>query len=342
MHHRVTQACAGAGAICVLLAGCTGTRSYVPPAGAAPNSVLAAGPAAIEFKGTVFVSDTEASAVWACPTNDLRRGFAPPCSQLEGVSRPVQMAVDRSGTLYVANAQVGLSGAGKVTIYARGKRTPSRTLRAGLDSATGVAVDSVGNVYVSNKYAGSIVEFAPGKLAPAATFTANLVGPDGLAVDRKDDVFVADGSANDVLEIVHGATTPHSLHLEQLARPIGIAVDGRGNLYVSNLVGDKSRINVYAPNSTKPARSFIVYGPVFNGATIGEPVMLSIAPGDVLLASGYLAVAYIPGGGWFGGDSVVAAYAPGRSSALWSFFPGASTSSASFTPDDAVFQPEAE
>ncbi len=324
--------------MCALLTACTTTSPYVPtetPGNAFSASAVATTPA--KLKGILFISDTDAGNVWLWRTDDLRLGVKQPFDKLQGISYPVQMAVDASGTLYVANAQTGITGAGAVTIYPRGKRTPSRTLSAGLNTATGVAVDSAGSVYVSDKYAGSIVKFLKGQTTPAMTFSENLVGPDGLAVDRADNLFIADSSANDVLELEHGTKIARSLHLKELSRPLGIAVDSKGNIYVSNLLGQHSRINVYSPGATRPIRSFLEYGPVLLGATVGQPMMLSVAPGDILLASAYLSLGYSNGSGWIGADGVLAAYAAGQSQAMWSLYPGVD-----LTTDDAVFQPEGQ
>lgn len=318
-----------------LLTACGGAGSGVaPPAGAAAAARIDGGNAG-RYDGVVFVSDEDSNAVWICSANggDIRRGFLPPTSQLNGVSDPAQMAVDGQGTLYVANAQINASGAGAIAEYPRGATSPARTLTTGLNTTTGVAVDSTGTVYASNKYWGSIVVFAKGKSAPSKTIKKNLSGPDGLTVDKAGDLFIADSSANDVLELKRGSSTPQSLHLEGLSRPVGIAVDRHGNLYVSNYLGASSNVGVYAQGSTTPSRTIVVPGPPYNSeSTIAESMMVSVSkPGDVLIASAPLSLALIGGEEWFGYAPAIVGYAAGTTQPAWSVF--------NVTGDDAVFQP---
>jgi hypothetical protein len=318
-----------------LLTACGGAGSPVaPPAGVSAATIH--GGATNRYDGVVFVSDEDDNTVWISPANegDIRRGFLPPTGQLNGVSDPAQMAVDAQGTLYVANAQTDASGAGEIAEYPRGTTLPSRTLTAGLNTTTGVAVDSTGTVYASNKYWGSVVVFPKGKSAPSETIKKNLSGPDGLAVDKAGDLFIADSSANDVLELMHGSKTPQSLHLQGLGRPVGVALDRRGNLFVSNYLGASSNVTVYARGSTSPSRTIVVPGPLYNSSesTIAEPMMLSVSnPGDVLIASAPLSLALIGGQEWFGYESAIVGYLSGQAKPAWSVY--------NLLGDDSVFQP---
>jgi sugar lactone lactonase YvrE len=324
----------GIGALALLTA-CAGFGSHVAPPGAGVEGPsTAALPGGGRYAGNVFISDLDNNTVWIARANfnDIRRGFLYPTGQLQGVSSPVQIAVDTQGTIYVANAQVDASGAGDITEYPRGATSPARTLKVGLNTSTGVAVDSTGTVYASNKYLGSIVVFAKGKTVPKKTITTNLVGPDGLAVDKGDNLFIADSSANDVLELAHNATMPRSLHLKGLARPIGVAVDSRGTLFVSNLLGASSTVTVYAPGSTAPKHTIVVPGPPDSAQnTIGEPTMLSVTrPGDILMASAPISLVLIGGKEWFGYGPAIVGFAAGQTQPAWSEY--------NITGSDAVFQ----
>ncbi len=321
------------GALAFLTACGGGGSPAVPPGNGMSWTADAAAHA--KYAGNVFVSDPDNDTVWVCPAtgNDIRRGFGSPTQQLQGVSDPVQIAVDAQGTIYVANAQVNEAGAGSVTEYPRGATSPSRTLTSGLNTSTGVAVDSTGNVYVSNKYLASIVVFGKGKNTPKETIKSNLRGPDGLAVDAADDLFIADSTADDVLELVHGSTTPQSLHLKSLSRPLGVAIDARGDLYVSNLLAQSSNVTIYAPGMKTPKATIIVPGPVYGSeSTIAEPMMLSITrPGNLLLASAPISLALVDGKEWFGYEPAVVGFASGQTQPLWSNYNN--------TANDAVFQP---
>jgi sugar lactone lactonase YvrE len=265
---------------------------------------------------------------------DILHGYLPSSNQLQGVSDPSQLAIDAQGTLYVANAQTDASGAGSIAIYPRGVTSPARTLTTGLNTTEGVAVDSAGTVYASNKYLASIVIYPKDQSVPRATIRKNLVGPDGLAVDKAGNLYIADSSAEDVLKLTPKSKVPQSLHLKKLLRPYGVALDSKGNLYVSNMMGALSTVAEYAPGSTAPKAQFVVPGPKFGTeSTIGEPAMLSMAqPGDVLIAGVPLSLALIGGQEWFGYQPAVVGFAAGQTQPLWGQY--------DTTGYDAVFQPE--
>jgi hypothetical protein len=314
------------------LAGCGTAGSHLVPGSTGESIGESVTRADFTRSGNIFLSDS--NAVQICPTLDiLREPFAcpPGAGSLQDVSLPVQIAVDQKGTVYVANAQTDSSGDGAVTIYRRGETSPSRVLTAGLNTTTGVAVDSAGTVYASNKFLASVVVFPKGRTVPSATITGGLVGPDGLAVDGKDDLFIADSSANEVFEVPSGSRTPQSLQLQDLDRPVGVAVDSQGNLFVSNLFGRSSNVAVYPPGSAKPSATFIVPGPVTSGSkTVGQPVMLSITTGGVLIATAF----YYTGPWPIFGFGNVDGFRPGRSKPAW-----VTSGTAMDSPYGAAFQP---
>jgi serine/threonine-protein kinase len=326
-------------AAAISIAGCSGASTPLgaPASYDQRSSFVTGAKSTTEYDGKVFVSDLVNDAVWICPANfyDIRNGFTFPTGKLSGVSNPVQIAIDRDGTVYVANSQTDATGAGSITIYPRGHKAPARTLTAGLNTSMGVAVDSSGTVYVSNKLLASIEIFPKGKSAPSATITANLKGPDGLAVDRAGDLFIADSSANDVLELAHGTKTPKSFGLIGLSRPTGVAVDTHGNLYVANLAGGSSSVAVYAPHAKKPSRAFAVFGPY---RLIVEPLMLSITSSDILIVSGFSTLGKLKGM-WSQEGAVAAGYAPGQSRPTWLEYNQEFNYEEFITYDDAVFQP---
>ncbi|HEX4012328.1 MAG TPA: hypothetical protein VHX17_00405 [Candidatus Cybelea sp.] len=327
----------GALSAIALLTACSGIGSHaasVVPATVAGYQAAAKGHA--KDNGQVFVSDLDNATVWICPANskNIALGYLMPSGQLNGVSNPSQIAVGGNGTVYVANAQVDASGAGSIGVYPRGATSPAQTLRTGLNTTTGVAVDSHGNVYASNKYLASIVVFPKGKSSPSETITANLTGPDGLAVDAHDNLYIADSSANDVLELTKGSKTPRSLNLTNIARPVGVAIDGEGDLFVSNMLGAKSTVTMYAPGSTAPKATIVVPGPPYGSeSTIAEPAMLSVSkPGDILMVSAPITLALVSAQEYFGYAPAVVGYVAGQTRPAWSQY--------MTTGYDAVFAPE--
>ena len=141
-----------------------------------------------------------------------------------GFADPSAVAKDAQGNIYVANEYGGTTGNGSIAIYppgSTGQMLPTATISGvdtGLTGPVGIALDSTGNIYVTNYFGGpalngSITEYAPGDrgdVTPIATITST-----GYAV-----------------------STPH-----------GIALDSAGDIYVANFTGNNGSISVFAPGS---------------------------------------------------------------------------------------------
>jgi sugar lactone lactonase YvrE len=209
-------------------------------------------------------------------------------TQLEGPG----IAVDSGGRIYVSNLRGGTDQLGSITVYppgSTGDAVPSATITSnltGLNGASGLALDSVGNIYVAN---GSDVTGEKGSIAiyPAGSYAAGplvamidgantrLDNPFAIALDPKRDIFVLNsnktvtvyptGSVGNVIpnariDVGNGA---HN-------RPTGIAVDHRHNLFVANYPGVKcSRRSCF---QTSPG-NVAVYHANSDGAAIPDAVI---------------------------------------------------------------------
>ncbi len=124
----------------------------------------------------------------------------------------------------------------------------------------GIAVDSSGDVYVSDWARNTIDEITPrgvsivagipeqyGPPTPGPATESTLDYPIGVAVSQAGDLYIVD-SGNCVVEKVTGGTlsvvagkvrqcgtpTPGPATSSMLASPIGVAVDSQGNLYIAD------------------------------------------------------------------------------------------------------------
>ena len=149
--------------------------------------------------------------------------------------------------------------------YANGPRVlfiaASRTLAGGFRDNQGVAVDTSGDVFVSNFVNGTVDEIVAVNGSIPVNPTVNTVatgfnGPEGLAVDASGDIFVANANAGTVQEIVAvGGSIPASPTINTVATglngPGGLARDALGDIFVAN--NDGTVYEIVAAGGSIPA-----------------------------------------------------------------------------------------
>jgi|HubBroStandDraft_5_1064220.scaffolds.fasta_scaffold52304_2 6-phosphogluconolactonase (cycloisomerase 2 family) len=154
--------------------------------------------------------------------------------------------------LYVANRGTFQGAHATVTVYpasARGRAVPMAIIsgsNTGLNVPWGVALDSSGNVYVTNSSGNSVTEYAAGangNVSPLATISGSNTQfnmPGGIALDAGNNIYVSNYSSQTVEVFVAGANgnaSPVQLisgSNTNLSEPLGIAVDGAENIYVAS------------------------------------------------------------------------------------------------------------
>ncbi len=196
---------------------------------------------------------------------------------------PSGVAVDAAGNLYIAdffnNRVRKVSTSGTITTVAgngsfgySGDGGPA--INAGLAFSYGVAVDTVGNLYIADSSnnrvrkvstSGTITTVAgngsfgySGDGGPATN--SRLSSPTGVAVDAAGNLYIADTSnhrvrkvsASGTITTVAGSGTTGSFDNgysgdggpatdAQLAYPSGVAVDAAGNLYIADSINNRVR-----------------------------------------------------------------------------------------------------
>jgi streptogramin lyase len=182
--------------------------------------------------------------------------------------RPLGVAVDGAGTVYVAdtgnNTIRKITSAGVVTtlagtagVYGSADGTGAA---ASFDLPTGLAVDGAGNIYVVDSMNATIRVVTSagvvGTMAGAAGVTGSADGtgaaasfsdPFGVAVDSAGNVYVADADNSTIREITPAGvvmTLAGTAGVKggadgtgaaaSFERPEGVAVDSAGNVYVAD------------------------------------------------------------------------------------------------------------
>jgi hypothetical protein len=135
---------------------------------------------------------------------------APVGQIIDGISGPVGLAIDRQGTLYVANY-----GSQSVQEYKQGETSPFLTVRKGLRTPELVAVSEQGELAVANlplRSRSSIAFFDAGQRTPSRVVRCFIKGayPAGVTYTRSGDLYVAlqlNQQASRIIRIPHGTTT---------------------------------------------------------------------------------------------------------------------------------------
>ncbi|HEY6159083.1 MAG TPA: hypothetical protein VIV88_16670 [Gemmatimonadales bacterium] len=162
------------------------------------------------------------------------------------LSNAAGIARDGAGTLYVTNAPLDPRSGGSITVYApsaSGDAGPTRTIAGdstGLDHPGGIALDTAGNVYVSNTYTVTVYAAgASGNVTPTRTIQSSWeVG--GVALDPAGNLYVSSRSGITVYAAAGGNATPIRTIAGSntgLDCPAGMGLDGAGELYVANPCG---------------------------------------------------------------------------------------------------------
>lgn len=195
---------------------------------------------AVDTNGNVYVAD---SYNFQVVKETLAAGIYTPSVIASGLaSTPFNVAVDALGNVYVAGGNSGTSNA--PFVY---KLTPSGsayTKSAVADASSGMqtpwelAVDSNGNVYVTDSQGSAVYKETPsGGSYVQSTVATGLNFPTGVAVDSNGNVYVANANSDQILfesPASAGGYTQTVYATGSLSFPYELAADSKGNLYIAN------------------------------------------------------------------------------------------------------------
>ena len=223
------------------------------------------------------------------------------------------LAVDGQDNIYIgqfarvsevlASTQTISTVAGNGTVGYLGDAGPATS--AQIAAAAGVAVDSIGNLYIADENngrirkvdaTGAITTFAGGGTSAAdgvAATSAALNLPAGVAVDSAGNVYIAEYGGNRVRVVSSSDGTIHTLAGNglqgfagdggaatnaSLNGPTDVKVDAQGNVYIADSLNSAIRKLTSAAVSPTPFISSISNA----GSLTGGPV----APGERVLLTG--------------------------------------------------------
>jgi len=185
---------------------------------------------------SLYVANQTNNTVTAYPYGSTQ----PSLTYSQDLDRPLFPVVDRSGDLYVSNAN-----GGTVVEYLAGSTSAYRVLQTPGVEADGMAFDHQGNLYVAYRMcpsgSGSIEKFAPSS-SQGHVIGMTLSDPQGVAVDYHGNIVVDEtGTANSRLSQIDvfppgSKTASVQVQMPQANLPIELVIDcDERYLYVAAL-----------------------------------------------------------------------------------------------------------
>jgi streptogramin lyase len=202
---------------------------------------------------------------------------------------PTGVAIDSAGNLYIAdegrNQIYEVTPSGTLSIIAgtggSGPPTPGPATNSEFYSPSSVAVDSTGNVYISDQGNNLIEKVTPsgtlsiivgtpgssGPPTPGPAVSSSLDNPLGVAIDSAGNLYIAD-QVNNVIEQVTpsgtlsiiagsgrlGPAAPGPATSSPLRYPDAVAVDSRGSFYIADQSNSQiEKVTPSTPVTTTPA-----------------------------------------------------------------------------------------
>jgi uncharacterized repeat protein (TIGR02543 family) len=222
---------------------------------------------------------------------------------------PSGVAVDSVGNIYVAdkaNSRIRKIDTSGVISTVAGNGTASfsgdggAATSASLNNPYAVAVDSSGNIYISDQgnqrirkvnTSGVISTVAGNGTAGVsgdggAATSAELYTPGGIAVDSSGNIYIVDSRR---IRKVDTSGVISTVVISNLSSPIGVAVDSSGNLYIADWgwnyikkVNTSGVVSTVAGNGTSVSSGDWGYA---TSAGLNEPVAVAVdAAGNIYIA----------------------------------------------------------
>jgi sugar lactone lactonase YvrE len=250
-----------------------GSTGFLGDGGSAASASLA-NPIGVTFDaaGNLYIADQNNARVRKVTPEGVMstvagngvRGFTGDGVQATstGLSFVVATAVDTGGNLYIADLadhRIRKVAPNGIISTVAGNGTPGfsgdggQATLAMINSPGGIAIDSAGNLYISDTGNNRIRKVTPAGVISTVATTGN--SPAGMAFDGNGNLFIAFSGTHNVRKLTPGGTLSNVAGtilsagfsgdgglatLARLSKPLAVAVDASGNLFIAD--SDNNRI----------------------------------------------------------------------------------------------------
>ena len=149
---------------------------------------------AFDKDGNLFVANSQNASIERFTPDGIGTLFA---DASDGVAHPADLLFDAAGSLFVTNAYGGPTRTGSVE-----KFTPDGIATVFADSvfntAYGLAIDSAGNIYVSNLLGNNVLKFSADGTNLGVFVSTPLHAPHGMFFDSSGNLYVANNATNTI------------------------------------------------------------------------------------------------------------------------------------------------
>ncbi len=184
---------------------------------------------AVDANGNVYIADSMVGILKETLTSS---GYTQ--STVSTNSGPVGVAVDPNGVLYFVNGTSVIKAVPNGGQYTQTTLLSSLTPGNSVISTQGIAVDSSGNVYVTDTGYQRVIKFSPANGSYTQSTVASGFGfPWGVAVDFAGNVYVGDEGGGIYKESLSNGVYSQTLMNGSIVVAYGVAVDGSENVYAA-------------------------------------------------------------------------------------------------------------
>lgn len=264
---------------------------------------------AVDSAGNVYAPDDAAQVVWKISNGvetAIAGTYATPGFSGDGgpavaaqLHSPTGVALDSAGNIYIAdwmNYRVRKISNGAITTVAGtgvsgfgGDGGPATS--AELSSPWGVAVDSAGNLFITD--GSNIREVSNGVITTVASVPLAIL--EGIAVDSAGNLYVADTYSSKILKVEGGVVSTIAGNgtsgyggdggpatAAELDQPFGVAVGPGGVVYVADSLNQRIR----ALTLTPPLLNTVVNSASYSQTGAPGQLQAGLAPGEIVAIFG--------------------------------------------------------